>query len=152
MRKRPNLRLVGKGEGDDGAASIFDDMDGLRAAFVAPSIMPTATTAAKSGPLRRARGKETFAPIPHDRAIELYRRRISGSAWAVLVELDRMILAQRGKNPVLFWSPKLRAAGLRASYRTKVLRELEAAGVVEVTWRGRGLSPLVRHLWYPPRD
>jgi hypothetical protein len=85
--------------------------------------------------------------------LELYRRhRISGPAWAALIELDRMVLAQRGKNPVRFWSPRLRAAGLVRGVRTRALRQLAAAGVVEVEWGKRGLSPLVRHLWYPRRD
>jgi hypothetical protein len=102
---------------------------------------------------RRQRETETFARIPHDRGLELYRRhRIGGPAWAVLIELDRMILAQRGQNPVCFWSPRLRAAGLVRGVRTRALRQLAAAGVVEVEWGKRGLSPLVRHLWYPPRD
>ena len=66
-----------------------------------------------------------------------------------LIELDRMIIAARGKNPVLFWSPRLRAAGLTKTTRTRALRQLEAVGVVEIMWRERGLSPLVRHRWYP---
>jgi hypothetical protein len=63
-----------------------------------------------------------------------------------------MVLAQRGKNPVRFWSPRLRAAGLVRGVRTRALRQLAAAGVIEVEWGKIGLSPLVRHLWYPRRD
>jgi hypothetical protein len=101
----------------------------------------------------RQRETDTFARIPHDRGLELYRRhRISGPAWAALIELDRMVLTQRGKNPVRFWSPRLRAAGLVRGVRTRALRQLAAAGVVEVEWGKRGLGPLVRHLWYPRRD
>jgi hypothetical protein len=146
------LRLVGKDESDGG--SIFDDMDRLRAdlalAMTAlPSSDPTPTTGASQTKPRRSREvAETFARIPHDRALELYRR-IGGPAWVVLTELDRLVLAQRGRNPVLFWSPRLRGAGLTGHSRTRALRALEAAGVVEIMWRGRGLSPLVRHRWYP---
>jgi hypothetical protein len=150
MKKRPKLRLVGKGESSDGAGSIFDDMDGLRAA-VATGPATNAITSGGPRQLRRPRETETFARIPHDRALELWRHRIGGPAWAVLIELDRMILAQRGKNPIIFWSPKLRAAGLTGGNKARALRELEAAKVVEVTWRERGLGPLVRHLWYPLR-
>jgi hypothetical protein len=100
----------------------------------------------------RVRETETFARILHDRALELYNHRIGGAAWITLIELDRMILAQRGKNPVLFWSPRLRGAGLVAHGRAKALGQLEAAGAVKVESRGRGLSPWVTHLWHPLRD
>jgi hypothetical protein len=149
VRKRPRLRLVSEGEGD--ATSIFDDVDKLRDAFEAPS---PRSSAQPEGPLRsrRPREVETFARIPHDRAMELYRRRIGDAAWAALIELDRMILAQRGKNPVCFWSPRLRDAGLTKHTRKRALQRLEAAGVVTVEQRGRGLGPLVTHLWYPLRN
>jgi hypothetical protein len=95
MKRLPKLRLVGKG-GDP--TDVFDDLDRLRVDFAAP--------------LRRSRAVETFARIPHDRALELWRRRIGSPAWMVLIELDRLVLTQRGKNPVRFWSPRLRSAGL----------------------------------------
>jgi hypothetical protein len=98
-------------------------------------------------PRRRERAAETFARIPHDRAFELYRH-IGGAAWVILIELDHLILAQHGKNPVLFWSPRLRNV-FASSTRSKALRQLEAAGVVRIEERGRGLSPWVTHLWYP---
>ena len=46
-------------------------------------------------------------------------------------------------------SPRLKAAGLTGSARARALRRLEAAGVITVEWRGKGLSARVRHLWYP---
>jgi hypothetical protein len=98
---------------------------------------------------QRARATETFARIPYDRALELYQRRISGSAWVVLVELDHIILSQHSKNPVLFWSPKLKALGLTEHTRQRALRQLEAAGVIKIEPRGEGLAPLVTHLWHP---
>ena len=110
------------------------------------------TTHLKNPPRsRRTREVETFARIPHDRALELYQRRIGEPAWAVLIELDRMILAQRGKNPVLFWSPKLRDIGLTSRTRIRALQRLEAAGVVKIESRGPGLSLSVTHLWHPSR-
>jgi hypothetical protein len=153
VKKWARLRLVGEGEGS-GASRVFDDIDKLRADLAAAGGAPDtpASSAVVGGdacPARRSKAKETFAPIPHDRALELYRRRIGGPAWAVLIELDRMIFAGRGRNPILFWSPRLRAAGLTRHTRARALRELEAAGVVEVTWRERRFSPLVRHRWYP---
>src|SRR5262249_44917652 len=101
----------------------------------------------------RQRSVETFARIPHDRALELYRRHpISGVAWVVLIELDRLILKHRGQNPVRFVSSRLCAVGLNSHTRVRALRQLEAAGVVEIGRRGRGLGPWVAHLWYPLRD
>jgi hypothetical protein len=123
----------------------------LKAAAAATSTTPEGSIG-QTLMRRRPRETEMFARIPHDRGLELYRHRIGGPAWAALIELDRMILAQRGKNPVLFWSPRLRAAGLVRGVRTRALRQLAAAGVVEVEWRKKGLSPLVRHLWYPRQD
>jgi hypothetical protein len=99
---------------------------------------------------RRVRETETFARVLHDRALELYRH-IGGAPWVILIELDRMILAQRGQNPVLFRSPRLRDLGLTAHTRSKALRQLEAASVVKIESRGRGSSPRVTHLWHPLR-
>jgi hypothetical protein len=135
VKRRPKLRLVGLG-GDP--TDVFDDMDKLRAGLTAP--------------LRQTRATETFARIPYDRALELYRLRIDGPAWAALIELDRMVFTQRGKNPVSFWSSRLRAAGLVTRTRTRALRQLEAAGVIKIEQRGKGLSPLVTHFWYPRQD
>ena len=149
MKKRTRLRLVGKGEGD--ATGIFDDLDKLRVGAGAPS--PSAPAQPES-PLRsrRVRETETFARIPHDRALELYRHHISGAAWAVLIELDRIILMQRGKNPVRLWSPRLRAAGLTSHIRIRALRRLEAAGAIKIEQKDPGRGPLVTHLWYPLRE
>jgi len=133
MRKRTKLRLVGHDPTD-----IFDNLDKLRADLAAP--------------LRRERITETFARIPHDRALALYRHKISGAAWVVLIELDRLILKQRGKNPVRFWSPRLRAAGVLTRTRSRALCQLEAAGVIKIQHKGKGLSPWVTHLWYQHQD
>jgi hypothetical protein len=126
-RRRAKLRLVGRDPAD-----IFNDMDKLRADLGAP--------------LRRERTTETFARIPHDRAFDL--RKISGTAWLVLIELDRLLLKARGQNPVLLWSKELRAAGVTNQTRARALRQLQAAGVINIETRGRGLSPWVTHLWY----
>jgi hypothetical protein len=129
-RRRAKLHLVGQSPTD-----VFDDLDKLRTEMAAP--------------MRRSRSAETFARIPHDRALELMRHNIGGPAWVVLIELDRLILKARGRNPVRFWSTRLRAAGLTRHTRTRALRQLEAAGVIKIEQRGKGLSPMVTHLWYP---
>jgi hypothetical protein len=133
MKRRPRLHLVGQDPGD-----VFNDLAKLRTDLAAP--------------LRRQRIVETFARIPHDKALELYRQKINKAAWLVLIELDRLVLKARGKNPVRFWSPRLRAVGIAKQARTRALRQLEAAGVIRVEQRGKGLSPWVTHLWYPCAD
>jgi hypothetical protein len=148
VKRGPRLRLVSRGEGD--ATHIFDDLDKLRANRGAPlSLEP----AQPGSPLRARRAREVvkFARLPYDRAYKLYEH-IGGAPWMVLVELDRMILAQRGKNPVIFWSKPLRDIGLSGNARQHALLQLEAAGVIEIASRGRGLAPLVTHLWYPRQD
>jgi hypothetical protein len=102
MKKRSRFRLVGN---DWDGTAIFDDMEKLRADLGTAAAATTTTPEGSAGQTltqRRQRETETFARIPHDRGLELYRRhRISGPAWAALIELDRMVLTQRGKNPVV---------------------------------------------------
>jgi hypothetical protein len=135
MKKRPKLYLVGQDPTD-----IFDDLDKLKAETASP-------------PGRRTKATETFARIPHDKALALYQQhRLSATAWIVLVELDRLILKRRGQNPVRFDSGRLSKIGLKASRRAYALRQLATAGVIRVASRGPGLSPWVTHLWYPLTD
>jgi hypothetical protein len=89
--------------------------------------------------------ERTFARIPHDRARRLYR--LSGSAWALLIELDRLIFDGRGKNPVKLTHRCLEAAELSRFAAKRALRVLEKAGVISVEHK-RGRAPLVTHLWF----
>ena len=96
MKKRKaKLYLVGQDP-----AEIFNDLDKLKSDLTTPA-------------QHRARATETFARIPHDRALALYKHRLAPAAWAVLIELDRLILKRRGQNPVRFASARLRAAGIK---------------------------------------
>jgi hypothetical protein len=128
MKRRPKLHLVGQEPAD-----IFQDLDQLRAGLATPA-------------QRRKLLVETFARIPHNKALAL---KISGHAWLVLIELDRIILKSRGRNPVRFWSPRLRGAELHPQARACALRQLERAGIIMIKWRGLGRSPWVFHTWYP---
>jgi hypothetical protein len=134
-KKHSRLRLVSAQD----PASVFDDLDALRRAQVAP-IGP-----AFQGQ-RRQRSSETFARIPHDRARELYRH-----MGLLLVELDRLVLEGRGRNPVTLTSATREAAGISRWAQDRGLYLLEAAGTIRVE-RHRGRSPLVTHLWYPLQD
>jgi hypothetical protein len=133
MKQRAKLHLVGQDPAD-----VFDDLGKLRA--------ETAT------PVRRSRSVETFARIPHDKGLALYRHKLSGAAWVLLIELDRLILKRRGQNPVKLVSSRLRAIGLKDQSRTRGLRQLVKAGVILIERRGCGLAPWVTHLWYPRQD
>jgi hypothetical protein len=128
------LRLVRSNEPTD----IFDNLERLRART--------------PGPSKRERATATFARIPHDLALELYRSRVSGDAFVVLIELDRIILKHRGQNPVKFVSPRLRQVGLAHYRRHRALQQLVAARVTKIESRGPGLAPWVTHSWFPLRD
>jgi hypothetical protein len=131
MKRRPKLRLVGQDPAD-----VFEDLDQLRA-----------DTA--GAPERRRRSVETFARIPHDKGLALD---VSGAAWRILIELDRLILKAGGRNPIPLSSKRLRAIGLISGTRMRALRRLEAAGVIVIKRRGRGHGPWVFHTWYPKRS
>jgi hypothetical protein len=48
---------------------------------------------------QRKPSRETFARFPHAKALALYRdHRLSGTAWALLVEIDYLILKSGGKK------------------------------------------------------
>ena len=133
-KERNRLRLVSS----DDPAGVFDDLDALRGAQAAPA------APAFQGQ-RRQRSAETFARIPHDRARRLYR--LSGAAWALLIELDRLIFEGRGRNPVRLTTKSLKDSGLTEKRKRHGLEELEDAGVIAVE-RKRGRSPLITHLWF----
>jgi hypothetical protein len=134
MRKR-HLRLVGSPD----PSSVFDDLGELE-------------QEQRRGSVRRTRSVHTFARIPHDAALALYRHRLPCAAWVLLVELDRILLKRRGKNPFKLSSSRLRRIGLRDQTRQRALRQLEAARVIKVERIGPGMSPWVTHLWFPLRD
>jgi hypothetical protein len=115
-------------------AAVFDDLEALR------QEMPAVAT-------RRARVTETFARFPHERALAL-RGHISGNGWVILVELDRLILKGRGRNPVRLTNHRLRELGIGRMTKQRQLCQLEAARVIEVRSRARAWTE-VAHLWFP---
>jgi hypothetical protein len=135
MAKRPKLRLVGSPDPTD----VFDDLSVLR------------HEQQVSGSRRRPRLTETFARIPHDRALALYRQ-VGGSAWVLLFELDRLILKGRGRNPIKLPGARMKAAGFTRHSRQLALQKLEAARVIRVERRGKGQTLWVTHLWFPRQD
>jgi hypothetical protein len=96
---------------------------------------------------KRARTTETFARFPHERALALPAS-ISNAGWKILIEIDRLILTERGRNPVRLTNHRLRKFGIERDTKLYQLRQLEAAGVVKVETEERK-GTLVTHLWYP---
>jgi len=117
-------------------AAVFDDIDALREA------MPAVAT-------KRARTSETFARIPHDRAAAL--RDIGGVGWLILVEIDRLILKSRGRNPVRLTNHRMHQLGISRESKRYYLRRLEMAGVVKVQSEARKWT-VVTLLWFPVQD
>jgi DNA-binding transcriptional ArsR family regulator len=115
-------------------AAVFDDLEALR------QELPAVAT-------KRARAVETFARFPHERALAL-RDRISSSGWVILIELDRLILKGRGRNPVRLTNHRLRELGIRRDTKQYQLRRLEMAGVIKVVAQERRWT-VVTHLWFP---
>jgi hypothetical protein len=126
--------------GADNPAHVFDDLDALRR----EGAQPTKT--------RRARIKETFARVPHDRAHQLACHGITAAAWAILIEIDRLILHGRGRNPIRLTNHRLKQAGIDRYQKRRALCQLEDAGAIRVLPGAAGRAPLVLHLWFPRQD
>lgn len=114
-------------------AAVFDDLAALR------ETMPAMAT-------KRARATETFARIPHDQAAAM--RNIGGIGWLIMVEIDRLILKGRGRNPVRLTNHRMHQLGISRQSKWYYLRQLEAAGVVKVQAETRKWT-VVTLLWFP---
>jgi hypothetical protein len=101
---------------------------------------------------RRPPMSELFAQMPARVWLKLWRHKVGDAGWACAMELDHLILASRSRNPVAFYSRRLKKAGLVGSTRTRALRRLEKAGVIKIAPLGKGMSPIVTCLWRPRRD
>jgi hypothetical protein len=134
MRRR--FRIVGSEDPTD----VFDNLEALRREQQQNNVTQ-----------RRTRLRETFARIPHNRGLSLHRHNIGSTAWTILIELDRLILTSKGRNPVKLTNHSLRALGISRKTKLRALQKLEAAGVISVEQRGRE-APWVTHLWYPAQD
>jgi hypothetical protein len=134
-RRRPKLHLVGNDPAD-----VFEDMDALRKA---QPETPSPTFQRRYRP----RAAEYFARIPHNKGRALGRLQISGTAWWLLVELDRLIFENRN-NPVKLTAHSLKAAGISRYAKIRALRQLARTGVISIE-RMPGRALLVTHHWYP---
>jgi DNA-binding transcriptional ArsR family regulator len=114
-------------------AAVFDDLDALR------QEMPAVAT-------KRARSIETFARIPHDQAAAM--RAIGGVGWLIVIEIDRLILKGRGRNPVRLTNHRMHQLGISRQSKRYHLRQLEMAGIVKVQSEARKWT-VVTLLWFP---
>jgi hypothetical protein len=73
---------------------------------------------------------------------------VSNAGWKILVELDRLILKGRGRNPVRLTNQRLRELGINRATKQYQLRRLGAAGTIKVETQERKWT-LVTHLWFP---
>jgi hypothetical protein len=144
---RRKFRVVGSEVPDN----IFDDLNALRKAQSSAG-SSSSTPKDTEAPQRRARLKGTFARIPHEQAYELARHKLGSPAWLILIELDRLILEGRGRNPVRLVNHNLKRAGVTNHTKTRALHQLEAAGVISVRAPGVGKAPWVTHHWFPLQD
>jgi hypothetical protein len=119
--------------------SVFDDLNALRQDGEQLKKQMKASN-------KRARSEETFARIPHDRGLRLYKK-IDAAAWVILIELDRLILTSKGQNPIPLTNQRLYDIGMSRNAKFKALRQLEQAGVIKVVRQERG-TVLVTHLWF----
>jgi hypothetical protein len=126
------------------ATDIFDDMDALRAAGIdAPE--------AKAPVTLKDRKLIEFVMVPYAKAWDCCKKGVFDATTAIVLELDRLIFEQH-KNPVLFWSPRLKEIGIKNRVRHDALHRLEADGVIKIIPRGTGRPPLVTYLWRRLQD
>jgi hypothetical protein len=65
-----------------------------------------------------------------------------------VVELDRLILKGRGRNPVRLTNHRMLQLGISRQSKQYYLRQLETAGVVKVQSEARKWT-VVTLLWFP---
>ena len=115
---------------------LFGDMDGD------PLDDRPVGRAPKRKAQRRQLSTVKFARIPHDVARQLFRRRITGAAWLLLVEIDRLDLEKGRERSIRLTRGELEGSGLSPGQVKRGLRQLEGAGVITVTHKS-GNSPVV---------
>jgi hypothetical protein len=91
---------------------------------------------------RRTRG---FVQLPYERTLAAAGQ-LGNAPLAVLIELAYRAFKTR-QNPVPLSNKALQAVGISHDAKTRALQKLEAAGLVVITKRGRGKSPLVTIIW-----
>ena len=102
-------------------------------------LTPLQKKSAKARAARRTGAK--FVMLPYERTLAAAGQ-LGNAPLAVLVELAYRAFKTR-QNPVPLSNKALQAVGISHDAKTRALQQLEAAGLVRITKRGRGKSPLV---------
>ena len=100
---------------------------------------------AKTQPKRAPSRPEAFVQLPYERTLAAAGQ-LGDAPLAVLVELAHRAFKTH-QNTVPLANAALKAVGVSRDAKVRALRGLEAVGMVTVTWRGRGRSPLVTLPW-----
>jgi hypothetical protein len=95
---------------------------------------------------QRPQVTEPFAAITYAVARKMWDCRVSGAAWFLLIELDRLLFGPGGENPLRLTSRKLTSSGLTSWTANRKLYQLERAGLISV-FRQRGRCPVITPLW-----
>jgi hypothetical protein len=98
----------------------------------------------KLSPTNPRRRNARFVMFPYERTLAMAGQ-LGDAVLAVLVELNHRRF-KRHQNPVLLANEALAAAGISRWAKNRALKQLEAVGLVKVTWR-RARSPLVEILY-----
>jgi hypothetical protein len=110
-------------------------------AGLTPEQITELTPLQKSPRLQEPRRSQTkFIMLPYKQTLAAVGR-LQNAQLAVLVEIANQIYKTH-QNPAPLPNTVLRAAGLSRKTKLRALRQLEEAGLVTVTWRGRK-CPLV---------
>jgi hypothetical protein len=107
-------------------------------------LMPFQKSSA-SKPRRQARAKAKFVILPYEQALAAAGQ-MKCAPLAVLIELAYQIFKHK-QSRVALTNSALRSIGISYKAKLRALRQLEAAGLVKVTWAGRRRSPRVTVLW-----
>ena len=96
-------------------------------------------------PQSRRQAGTRFIQLPYERALAAAGQ-LGHAPMAVLVEVAYLAFKAHGK-PVPIANKTLRTIGIDRWAKTRALRQLETAGIITVTRRNRGRSPLVSLRW-----
>jgi len=109
----------------------------------------------KQAPAERKRKRKPRRPtipapygsIPYAYTDKLQDMKASGTAWALLFHLDRLIYGPTRKEPLTITAEICKSCRLAPRRVEYALRQLERAGLIAVMCRRRGRRTIVIPLW-----
>jgi hypothetical protein len=112
---------------------------------------PHATPAKRKRKPRRPPIPVPYGSIPYYYTDKLQDMDASGTTWALLFHLDRLIYGPARKEPLTLSTETHKAFRLSRHQVGRALRELEQVGLITVR-RGSGRHNVVFPLWRQPRS